>query len=74
MFDKQNDKMFNFNSKFFEKIHSIAPITVFETRCVNSATHLCCRESDKQLFVSKYLVNLPEKKVLENFMKRELNK
>ena len=30
--------------------------------------------SDNQLFVSKYLVNLPEKKVLENFMRRELNK
>jgi len=28
---------------------------------------------DNQLFVSKYLVKLPEKKVLENFMKRELN-
>ncbi|GHS92348.1 hypothetical protein FACS1894203_4710 [Bacteroidia bacterium] len=28
---------------------------------------------DDQLFVSKYLVKLPEKKVLENFMKRELN-
>jgi predicted nuclease of restriction endonuclease-like (RecB) superfamily len=27
---------------------------------------------DDQLFVSKYLVKLPEKKVLENFMKREL--
>jgi hypothetical protein len=25
------------------------------------------------MFVSKYLVKLPEKKVLENFMKRELN-
>ena len=30
--------------------------------------------SDNQLFVSQYLVNLPEKKVLENFMKRELSK
>ena len=29
---------------------------------------------DDQLFVSKYLINLPEKKVLENFIKRELNK
>jgi hypothetical protein len=29
---------------------------------------------DDQLFVSKYLVKLPEKKVLENFMKRELNR
>jgi predicted nuclease of restriction endonuclease-like (RecB) superfamily len=28
---------------------------------------------DDQLFVSKYLVKLPEKKVLENFIKRELN-
>ena len=28
---------------------------------------------DDQLFVSKYLVKLPEKRVLENFMKRELN-
>jgi len=28
---------------------------------------------DDQLFVSKYLVKLPEKKVLENFMKRELS-
>jgi predicted nuclease of restriction endonuclease-like (RecB) superfamily len=28
---------------------------------------------DDQLFVSKYLVKLPEKKVFENFMKRELN-
>jgi hypothetical protein len=28
---------------------------------------------DKNMFVSKYLVKLPEKKVLENFMKRELN-
>ena len=28
---------------------------------------------DDQLFVSKYLVKLPEKKVLENFMKKELN-
>ena len=28
---------------------------------------------DNHLFVSKYLVKLPEKKVLENFMKRELN-
>jgi len=28
---------------------------------------------DDHLFVSKYLINLPEKKVLENFMKRELN-
>jgi predicted nuclease of restriction endonuclease-like (RecB) superfamily len=28
---------------------------------------------DNQLFVSQYLVNLPKKKVLENFMKRELN-
>jgi predicted nuclease of restriction endonuclease-like (RecB) superfamily len=28
---------------------------------------------DDQLFVSKYLLKLPEKKVLENFMKRELN-
>ena len=28
---------------------------------------------DSQLFVSKYLVNLPDKKVLENFMKKELN-
>jgi predicted nuclease of restriction endonuclease-like (RecB) superfamily len=28
---------------------------------------------DNQLFVSKYLVKLPEKKVLENFMRRELN-
>ena len=28
---------------------------------------------DDQLFVSKYLVKLPEKKVLENFMRRELN-
>jgi len=27
---------------------------------------------DDHLFVSKYLINLPEKKVLENFMKREL--
>jgi predicted nuclease of restriction endonuclease-like (RecB) superfamily len=27
---------------------------------------------DDQLFVSKYLIKLPEKKVLENFMKREL--
>jgi predicted nuclease of restriction endonuclease-like (RecB) superfamily len=27
---------------------------------------------DNQLFVSKYLVNLPEKKVLEEFIKREL--
>jgi len=29
---------------------------------------------DDHLFVSKYLINLPEKKVLENFMKRELNR
>jgi len=29
---------------------------------------------DDHLFVSKYLVKLPEKKVLENFMKKELNK
>jgi predicted nuclease of restriction endonuclease-like (RecB) superfamily len=29
---------------------------------------------DDQLFVSKYLVKLPEKKVLENFMKKELNR
>ncbi|GHT58831.1 hypothetical protein AGMMS50239_04140 [Bacteroidia bacterium] len=29
--------------------------------------------ADNQLFVSQYLVKLPEKKVLENFMKRELN-
>jgi predicted nuclease of restriction endonuclease-like (RecB) superfamily len=28
---------------------------------------------DENLFVSKYLLKLPEKKVLENFMKRELN-
>jgi hypothetical protein len=28
---------------------------------------------DDQLFVSKYLIKLPEKRVLENFMKRELN-
>ena len=28
---------------------------------------------DDQLFVSKYLVKLPEKKVFENFLKRELN-
>ena len=28
---------------------------------------------DDKLFVSKYLVKLPEKKVLEDFMKRELN-
>jgi len=28
---------------------------------------------DDQLFVSKYLIKLPEKKVLENFMKRELD-
>ena len=28
---------------------------------------------DDHLFVSKYLVKLPDKKVLENFMKRELN-
>jgi len=29
---------------------------------------------DDQLFVSKYLVKLPEKKVFENFLKRELQK
>ena len=29
---------------------------------------------DNQLFVSKYLVQLPDKKVLENFIKEELNK
>ena len=29
---------------------------------------------DDQLFVSKYLVNLPEKKVLENFLKQELKR
>ncbi|MDR0794808.1 MAG: PDDEXK nuclease domain-containing protein [Tannerella sp.] len=29
--------------------------------------------TDNQLFVSQYLVQLPEKKVFENFMKRELN-
>ena len=29
---------------------------------------------DNNLFVSKYLVNLPEKKVLEEFIKRELDK
>jgi hypothetical protein len=29
--------------------------------------------ADNQLFVSQYLVKLPEKKVLENFIKRELN-
>ena len=29
---------------------------------------------DNQLFVSKYLVNLPEKKVLEEFIRRELEK
>jgi hypothetical protein len=28
---------------------------------------------DDQLFVSKYLLKLPEKKILENFMKQELN-
>jgi hypothetical protein len=28
---------------------------------------------DENMFVSKYLLKLPEKKVLENFMKRELN-
>jgi predicted nuclease of restriction endonuclease-like (RecB) superfamily len=28
---------------------------------------------DEHLFVSKYLLQLPEKKILENFMKRELN-
>ena len=28
---------------------------------------------DENMFVSKYLVKLPEKKVLENFIKRELN-
>jgi hypothetical protein len=28
---------------------------------------------DDQLFVSKYLVKLPEKKILENFIKRELD-
>jgi predicted nuclease of restriction endonuclease-like (RecB) superfamily len=28
---------------------------------------------DDQMFVSKYLLKLPEKKVLENFIKRELN-
>jgi len=27
---------------------------------------------DNQLFVSKYLVNLPEKEVLEEFIRREL--
>jgi len=27
---------------------------------------------DNQLFVSKYLMNLPEKKVLEEFLRREL--
>jgi predicted nuclease of restriction endonuclease-like (RecB) superfamily len=30
--------------------------------------------TDNQLFVSQYLVKLPEKKVFENFMKRELNR
>jgi predicted nuclease of restriction endonuclease-like (RecB) superfamily len=30
--------------------------------------------ADNQLFVSQYLVKLPEKKVLENFIKRELNR
>jgi hypothetical protein len=29
---------------------------------------------DDQLFVSKYLVKLPEKKVFENFLKKELQK
>jgi len=29
---------------------------------------------DDQLFVSKYLVKLPEKKIFENFLKRELNR
>ena len=29
--------------------------------------------ADNQMFVSQYLVKLPEKKVLENFLKRELN-
>jgi predicted nuclease of restriction endonuclease-like (RecB) superfamily len=29
---------------------------------------------DDQLFVSKYLVKLPEKKLFENFLKRELNR
>ncbi|MDR1884192.1 MAG: PDDEXK nuclease domain-containing protein [Prevotella sp.] len=29
---------------------------------------------DEQLFVSRYLIKLPEKRVFENFMKRELNK
>jgi len=28
---------------------------------------------DNHLFVSKYLVKLPEKKALENFLRRELN-
>jgi hypothetical protein len=28
---------------------------------------------DDQLFVSKYLLKLPEQKVLENFLKRELS-
>lgn len=28
--------------------------------------------SENQLFVSQYLVKLPEKKMLENFMKKEL--
>jgi hypothetical protein len=27
---------------------------------------------DNQLFVSKYLVNLPDKKVLEDFIRREI--
>jgi hypothetical protein len=29
---------------------------------------------DDNLFVSKYLVNLPDKKLLENFIRRELKK
>jgi hypothetical protein len=32
------------------------------------------KEMDENLFVSKYLVNLPDKKLLENFMNRELER
>jgi predicted nuclease of restriction endonuclease-like (RecB) superfamily len=36
--------------------------------------HYAISGMDNQLFVSKYLVNLPEKKVLEEFIRRELEK
>ena len=66
----------NYNKNDFTAAHRTFPFNTFllVTNKNEALVEFATASMDKQLFVSKYLVELPGKQQLEDFVKRELKK